>query len=178
MRHYRRSDRRRFCEQLLRRAVAHRTIPVQSLKLNGAQNAELSVAWASGEVVDATIDIYQMVAEQVETVAYGPLFNLSASFASGVTNPITRRPDLTGTKTVGQTVTLNPPCLAGGGLLSATSYIRDGANAAVATYAQNANPSTYAIQVGDSGKTLRQTAELANSYGPLIVDDGPTYAIA
>ena len=159
--------------------ISMTTTPVQSLKLNGAQNADIGYSWVTGDVVDATLRIYQLTAEQVELVPYAAPFNLSAPFASGVTNPLTRRPDLTGTKTVGQTITLNPPCMNGGGAgLYGNSYIKDGANANVATFANTANPSTYVLQAGDAAKVIRMTADTSNTFGSLTVDDGPTYTVA
>lgn len=156
--------------------VALKSIPTQSLKLNGTLKPELDLAWSSGETVDATIDIYQAYAEQVETVAYAAPFNLSGYYFN---NPATRRPALTGTMTHGQTITCNPPCVSGGGVgLYGTSTIEDSNNNVLATFANNANPSTYVLQTGDASKTIRMLGNAANSYGSLVIDDGPTYAVA
>jgi hypothetical protein len=154
-----------------------RTVPAQSLKLNGAQNLEIAASWASGAVVDTTIVVYQAVAMQVEQMAYAAPFNLSTAFPNGA-NPLTRRPALTGSVAVGGTGILNPPAMSGGGVgLYGNSHIRRADNSTIATYAPTANPFTRVWQAGDAG-VVRMTAETANSFGSLVVDDGPTVTVA
>ena len=161
------------------RQIVLRNVPSASLKLNGAQKPEVAVGLKSGVAVNIRLYIACLQAAQVETVAYAAPFNLSKPFAAnGGTNPLTQRPDLTGTKTVGSTLTLNPPTISGGGAgLYGNSYIKDAANNTIATFANTANPLTYALTSADSGKTERMTGDASNTFGAIVIDDGPAYAI-
>lgn len=156
-----------------------RTVPVQSLKLNGGQNVDISFGYTSGNPVDVTLIVYQVTAEMVETVAYAAPLNLSRAFPGTTNNnPLSRRPALTGTTTVGQTVTLNPPCISGGGIPAQTFKIKDADQNVITTKANTANPMTYALTSAEANKVIRMTAEApTNGYGAMNVDDGPTYTV-
>ena len=156
-----------------------RTVPVQSLKLNGAQNFEVSIGIKSGAVVNLRLIVSRVGAQFEERVAYAVPFNMSGGMGGGVLpNPLNRRPALTGTMAAGQTITLNPGCVIGGGLTVSALKILDSANNVITSKTADANPMTYVLTASESGKTIRMTEEVSNSYGSAVIDDGSGSVVA
>jgi hypothetical protein len=155
-----------------------RTVPIQALNLQGTQNFSVGFSWSSGATVDATLEIYQMTAAQVETVAYAAPFNLTQAFvANGATNPLQTRPDMSGTKAAGNSLTMQSACMSGGGVgLYGTSVIKDATDATIATFTNTQTPATFPLTATETGKTLRLTATGSNSFGSFSIE-GPAYTI-
>jgi hypothetical protein len=163
------------------RQLVFRTVPVVSLKVNGAQKPEFACGFKTGVTVNLRVWLASLDCRQVELVAYAPPHNLSTAFvASGGTNPLApaTKPSLSGTFTAGNTLPIATSTLSGGGAgLYGATTIRDTGDAVLATIANTAATYAWASTAGDSGKTVRASVAAANSYGAATFD-GPNYPIA
>lgn len=145
-----------------------RTVPISTLKLSFSQVWDIALGLATGSV-DVKLKVAQLGANRTEQTAYLTPFNAGAdtSGLGNFSNPIGPRPRLNGTPGVGNTLTLQPTTMIGGGFTSQECrVVRDGVTT-VATYGQTDNPMTYVQQAGDSGHDLTLEHDYTNSIGTI-----------
>lgn len=143
-----------------------RTVPQVRLSNSASENFEVSFGLISG-AVDLRIVVAQMGARRAEEVAYGEPFNLGGAMFSGVQNPIGDRPRLNGTPGVGNSLTLQPSTINGGGPTFEQCRVkRDGVT--ILTKNPGDTPMSYTQVAGDSGTTLTLEHEFTNSFGNVV----------
>lgn len=143
-----------------------RTVPQVRLSNSFSENFEVSFGLISG-AMDLRIVVAQMGARRAEEVAYGAPFNLGGAMFSGVQNPIGDRPRLNGTPGVGNSLTLQPSTINGGGPTAQQCRVkRDGVT--ILTKNPGDTPMTYTQVAGDSGTTLTLEHEFTNSFGNVV----------
>ncbi len=145
-----------------------RTVPQVRLSNSASENFEVSFGLISG-AVDLRIVVAQMSARRAEEVAYGAPFNLGGAMFSGVQNPIGDRPRLNGTPGVGNSLTLQPSTINGGGPTAQECRVyRDGVTLLL-TRVPGDTPMSYTQVAGDSGTTLTMEQDFTNSFGTITV---------
>lgn len=145
-----------------------RGVPSMRLSNANSEQYEVSVGIKAG-TVDVRIIVAQMGARLCETVAYGAPFNLGGdtSVLGAFTNPIGNRPRLNGTPGVGNSLTLQPATINGGGPTFEQCRVkRNGVT--ILTKNPGDTPMSYTQVAGDSGTTLTLEHEFTNSFGNVV----------
>lgn len=145
-----------------------RSVPSMRLSNANSELYEVALGIKSG-TVNVRIIVAQMGVRLAETVAYGAPFNLGGdtSVLGAFTNPIGNRPRLNGTPGVGNSLTLQPATINGGGPTFEQCRVkRNGVT--ILTKNPGDTPMTYTQVAGDSGTTLTMEHEFTNSFGNVV----------
>lgn len=147
------------------RSAIARTTPVSVVNAASSTNMRCQFGFAVGSGVDVVIKIGRRFLVQQELVAYAIPYDQSQT-AIGYTEPA-----ITGSATVGNTLTVKVGSFSGGNLVYTYQWLRD------ATPIGGATNTTYVVQIADSTHTISCVITATNSFGADTATAGPTAVV-